>query len=153
MTTQRLVRRAPPLLLIALLVLACAPGPEPTVPVGVSTAGTISTTPTAQAPTPTLPKVPSSANEVLAAGRAPFDACYAMARKANSNLGHTNVSITFTMDDQAKLLSVDLTYRNRMDDAAKECMRAAAEALKFPPSLHGTQVGVVEFTPPTTSGR
>jgi hypothetical protein len=51
------------------------------------------------------------------------------------------------MDDGGKLLNVDLAYRNRMDDAAKDCMRAAAEALIFPPSLHGKQTGTIVFTP------
>jgi hypothetical protein len=99
------------------------------------------------APPPT-PKAPTTATEVLTAGRAPLDACYALARKTNPNLGHTNVQITFSMDNAGKLQSVELTYRNRMDDSAKDCMKAAAEALKFPPSLTGQQVGTIEFTPP-----
>jgi len=56
--------------------------------------------------------------------------------------------MTFTMDDDGTLLNVDFKYRNRVDDAAKDCMRAAAEALKFPPSLHGKQTGTIVFTPP-----
>ena len=52
------------------------------------------------------------------------------------------------MDDAGKLLNVDFKYRHRIDDAAKDCMRAAAEALTFPPSLHGKQTGTIVFTPP-----
>ena len=55
--------------------------------------------------------------------------------------------MTFTMDDNGKLLNVDFVYRNRMDDGAKDCMRDAAEALKFPPSLRGKQTGTIVFTP------
>jgi hypothetical protein len=89
-----------------------------------------------------------SASDVLSQGRAPFDACYALARRSNPNLGRTSVEVTFTMDDGGKLLTVDFAYRNRMDDAAKDCMRDAAEALKFPPSLHGRQTGTIAFAPP-----
>jgi hypothetical protein len=94
------------------------------------------------------PPPPASATEALTQGRAPFDACYALARKTRPDLARTTVEITFTMDDKGKLLTVDLAYRNRMDDAAKDCMRAAAEALTFPPSLHGKQTGTIVFTPP-----
>jgi hypothetical protein len=84
---------------------------------------------------------------VLAQQRAPFDACYALARKTHPDLPATRVEMTFTMDDNGKLLNVDFAYRNRMDDAAKDCMHAAAEGVKFPPSLRGTQVGTIVFTP------
>jgi hypothetical protein len=63
-------------------------------------------------------------------------------------LPRTSVEITFSMDDAGKLLNVDFKYRHRIDDAAKDCMRAAAEALTFPPSLHGKQTGTIVFTPP-----
>ena len=84
---------------------------------------------------------------MLAQGRAPFDACYAKARAANPELGRTNIAITFSMTEEGKPLEVELKYRNRMDDAAKDCMRAAAEALVFPATLHGKQTGTIEFTP------
>jgi hypothetical protein len=101
------------------------------------------------APVPAVPPPPpASATDVLTQGRVPFDACYALARKTRPDLQRTTVEITFTMDDKGKLLTVDLAYRNRMDDAAKDCMRAAAEALTFPPSLHGKQTGTIVFTPP-----
>jgi hypothetical protein len=85
---------------------------------------------------------------VLAQGRAPFDACYALARRTNPDLPRTSVEMTFTMDDGGKLLNVDFAYRNRMDDAAKDCIRNAAEAVRFPPSLRGKQTGTIVFTPP-----
>ena len=96
---------------------------------------------------PPRPLPPASASDVLAQGRAPFDACYARARAVRPDLPRTTVEMTFTMDDDGKLLNVDFVYRNRMDDAAKDCMRAAAEALKFPPSLRGKQTGTIVFTP------
>jgi hypothetical protein len=80
-------------------------------------------------------------------GRAPFDACYALAKKTRPDLGRTNVQITFEMDDYGKLLNVSFIYRNKMDDSAKDCMRAAAEALTFPSSLRGTQTGTILFNP------
>ncbi len=115
-----------------------ASSPQPNAaPAGVAT----------PAPAP-RPPPPASASDVLAQGRAPFDACYARARTVRPDLPRTTVEMTFTMDDDGKLLNVDFVYRNRMDDAAKDCMRAAAEALKFPPSLRGKQTGTIVFTPP-----
>jgi hypothetical protein len=85
---------------------------------------------------------------VLAQGRAPLDACYARARQARPDLRRTSVEITFTLDDSGKPVTVALEYRHRMDEPAKECMRTAALALQFPPSLRGKQTGTIEFTPP-----
>ena len=96
---------------------------------------------------PTAARAPENASELLAQQRAPFDACYAKARQARTDLGRTNVEITFTRDG-AKLVSVDLKYRNRWDEAAKDCMRAAAEALSFPATMDGTQTGTIVFSPP-----
>lgn len=123
-----------------LSIAACAP---------TTAEATASAPAAAPAPAPAVPPPPpASATDVLSQGRAPFDACYALARKTRPDLPRTTVEITFTMDDKGKLLTVDLAYRNRMDDAAKDCMRAAAEALTFPPSLHGKQTGTIVFTPP-----
>jgi hypothetical protein len=130
-----------PLVAIA-WIAACAPVGEPAHP----SAGSVSSPPAA-APTPVAPKPPSSASDVLAQGRAPFDACYAHARAAHPDLGRTSVEITFAMDGGGRLTSVELKYRNRFDDASKDCMRQAAEALAFPPSLVGSQVGTIEFAP------
>jgi hypothetical protein len=84
---------------------------------------------------------------VLSQGRAPFDACYAKARAAHPQLGRTSVEMTFTIDTDGSVRAVDLEYRNRMDDAAKDCMRSAAEALRFPASLRGKETGTIVFTP------
>lgn len=65
-----------------------------------------------------------------------------------AHLRHTSVEITFTLDDSGKPVTVALEYRHRMDESAKECMRTAALALQFPPSLRGKQTGTIEFTPP-----
>jgi hypothetical protein len=95
------------------------------------------------------PPTPATASDALTQGRAPFDACYALARKTRPDLRRTSLEITWTMDDAGKLLNVDFAYKNRMDDAAKDCMRAAAEALTLPPALqHGKQTGTIVFTPP-----
>jgi hypothetical protein len=92
------------------------------------------------------PPPPTSATEVLAQGRAPLDACYERARQARPDLRRTSVEITFTLDDTGKPVTVALEYRHRMDESAKECMRTAALALQFPPSLRGKQTGTIEFT-------
>ena len=141
----------PVLVLLSISIAACAPTTraEATVPVTASSPQG-SAAPGAASPTIPLPPPPppASASDVLTQGRAPFDACYALARKGHPDLRRTSVEITFTMDDEGKLLNVDFAYRNRMDDAAKDCMRTAAEALKFPPSLHGKQTGTIVFNPP-----
>jgi hypothetical protein len=56
--------------------------------------------------------------------------------------------MTFTIDDDGVPHEIEFTYRNRMDDPAKDCIRAAAKQLRFPASLHGTQTGTIVFTPP-----
>jgi hypothetical protein len=132
-----------PTLLVALAVAGCA-----------STTATVATAPpaplpppptatVAAAPTPPTPSPPATASEVLARGRAPFDACYAAAKKLRPELPRTSVEMTFTMDDDGKLLNVDFAYRNRLDDAAKDCMRSAAEKVAFPPGLRGKQTGTL----------
>jgi hypothetical protein len=130
---------------------ACAPTPG----VSTATATSLSTTPPsasseAQSPSTSTPSAPpTSPTEVLAKDRATFDACYARARAANPNLGRTSVEITFTIDAEGKPTSVELQYRHRMDEVAKECLRDAALALRFPPSLAGKQSGTIAFTPPS----
>jgi hypothetical protein len=140
-STQRHVRRASLLFVATTLCFACAPEAAPT-PISPATVAT-----TAAAP-PRPPAPPSNATEVLEQNRAPFDACYAHARQQNAGLGRTSVIITFAMDGGGKLQSVELQYRNRFDDASKDCMRVAAETLVFPPSLTGKQVGTIELPAP-----
>jgi hypothetical protein len=136
-------RLAHALLLVPSLTMACAPATQG------STAPVTASAPMASADVTASPAPPPmTATDVLTQGRAPFDACYALARKTRPSLPRTSVEITFAMDDAGKLLNVDLVYRNRMDDAAKDCMRAAAEALTLPPYLHGKQTGTIVFTPP-----
>jgi hypothetical protein len=143
-TTHRTVALAGALL--ATLLPACAPESAPPPAVAVGTAAPPPAATPRPAPRP-APPPPLTASDVLTQARAPFDACYARARAANPELGRTNIAITFSMTEEGKLLEVELKYRNRMDDAAKDCMRAAAEALVFPPSLYGKQVGTIEFAP------
>ena len=56
--------------------------------------------------------------------------------------------MTFTINADGRPQTVDLKYRNRMDDGAKECMRDAALSLQFPASMQGTQTATIVFTPP-----
>ena len=131
---------------MTLLVGACASqGVAASAPVAAPSAPPSVATPP---PAPPPPPPPATASDVLAGSRAPFDASYAHARKTRPDLGRTSVEILFSMDDSGKLYSVELTYRNRMDDAAKDCMRKAAEAMTFPPALRGKQTGTIVFTPP-----
>ena len=91
---------------------------------------------------------PATPSDVLASNRAAFDACYAQARAVDPTLGRTRVEMTFTIDADGTPHTVDLKYRNRMEDRPKECMRDAALALHFPPSMQGTQTATIVFTPP-----
>ena len=63
-------------------------------------------------------------------------------------LGRTKVAMTFTIGADGKPMTVDLQYRNRMEDRAKECMRDAALSLQFPTSMQGSQTATIVFTPP-----
>jgi len=129
---------------VAVVVGACAPSTQSAPGVGSPAVG-LPATPAVAPPPPPPPLTP---NDFLASVRAPFDACFAQARRSNPNLPRTNVEITFTRDENGKLLNVDFVYRNRLDDAAKDCMRTAAEAVTFPPALRGTQTATIVFTPP-----
>ena len=90
----------------------------------------------------------ATVSEVLAANRAKLDACYTRARAENPSLGRTSVEMTFNIDAQGEPKTVDLQYKHRMDERAKECMRDAALSLHFRPALQGQQVGKIVFTPP-----
>ena len=128
---------------LAAIGVACAPAaqnaPSPAAPIA---AASEPASPTTAAPAPV-----TSATELLAKERAPFDACYARARAARPELGRTTLEITFTLDDAGKPMTVDLQYKNRMDEDAKACLRNAALALQFPESLRGKQTGTITFTP------
>jgi hypothetical protein len=84
---------------------------------------------------------------VLTNNRAAFDACYGRARAENPALGRTSVEMTFTIDAQGEPKTVDLQYKHRMDERAKECMRSAALSLHFPSALQGQQTGKIAFSP------
>ena len=132
-------------LAVAMVCAGCAPAPSPaTAPVAESASSASPASSTAPA-TPTPPATPS---DVLASNRAPFDACYAQSRAKDPALGRTRVEMTFTIDADGMPHTVDLKYRNRFDDRAKDCMRDAALSLRFPASMQGTQTATIDFTPP-----
>jgi hypothetical protein len=91
--------------------------------------------------------MPLTATDLLSRNRGPFDVCYTKARQLKPDLGRTSIDIAFSIDDEGKLFAVELTYRNRMDDDSKACMKAAAEALTFPPTIRGKQTGTIRFPP------
>jgi hypothetical protein len=136
---------------IATFFLGCAgasgPAAAPTPPAAESAP---SPTPAAASATPAsaAPSAPATPGDVLESNRSAFDACYAQARALNPTLGRTRVEITFTIGADGKPVTVDLQYRNRMEDRPKECMRDAALSLQFPPSMHGSQTATIVFTPP-----
>ncbi len=134
-------------LLVAIAFIACAPAPEPAAaPPAASVAS--SPTPAAPAPTPAPPSGPTTPSDVVESGRAGFDACYAQARMSDPALARTKVEVTFAVNTDGRPQTVDLKYRNRFDDRAKECMRDAALGLHFPPSMQGTQTATIAFAPP-----
>jgi len=136
------------LLGIAFAFGACAPEQPPSAP---GTAAIASAPGTAgREPAPPIsaePAVPSSVTEAVVQQRAPLDGCYTLARASNPNLGRTSIEIAFAIDAQGKPITVDLQYRHRMGDNAKECMRDAALALRFPPSMQGRQTATLAFAP------
>jgi hypothetical protein len=132
---------------VAMAFMACAPAPEPAAAPPAAPAAS-SLAPAAPAPSPAPPSVPTTPSEVVESGRAAFDACYAQARTSDPALGRTKVEITFAVNADGRPQTVDLKYRNRFDDRAKECMRDAALGLHFPPSMQGTQTATIAFAPP-----
>ncbi len=130
--------------------VACAPTPgaAPAAPVAASASSTTAAASASSAPA--APSAPATPSDVLASNRSAFDACYAQARAADPTLGRTRVEMTFTIDADGRPQTVDLKYRNRMDDRAKECMRDASLSVRFPTSMQGTQTATIVFTPPGT---
>jgi hypothetical protein len=111
----------------------------------------------AGAPTPLVESAPSggpspppvpTATDILVDNRGSIDACYAKARAADPRLGQTSITFNFAIDSTGKPTTVDLQYRHRLDDGAKECMRDAALALSFPSSMQGRQTATLTLTPP-----
>ncbi len=134
---------------IAIAFIACAPEQPPSAPATATTANAYGATEREPAPpTSAAPAVPSSPTEAVVQQRASLDACYVLARASNPNLGRTSIEIAFAIGTQGKPITVDLQYRHRMDDKAKECMRDAALALRFPPSMQGRQTATLTFAPP-----
>ena len=130
--------------LVAMVFIACAHAPEPAAaPPAASVASSA-----APAPTPAPPSVPTTPSEVVESGRAAFDACYVQARTSDPAVARTKVEITFAVNADGRPQKVDLKYRNRFDDRAKDCMRDAALGLHFPPSMQGAQTVTIAFAPP-----
>jgi len=132
---------------VAALCVACAP-PAPAMGPAVVAAPSATTGGVSSAPASSPSAPPASPTEVIARDRAPFDSCYARARATDPTLGRTSVEMTFTIDAEGTPRTVDLQYRHRMDDRAKECLRDAALALRFPVSMQGKRSGTIVFTPP-----
>ncbi len=91
-----------------------------------------------------MPEIP---DDVVAANRAGFDACYAQARSLDPKLGATKVEAIFVVDADGKTTTVDFKYRNKFDDKAKDCMRDAGLAIHFPAKMRGVQSVSILFNP------
>jgi|GEM_PF-2709794 hypothetical protein len=142
------IRRALVLGTLTACSAACAPPRSPAAP---STSAPSAAAPTTLAPSAppgdsSPPSVPT-ATDMLASERGPMDACYASARAIDPQLGQTSITFRFAIDSAGKPTTVDLQYRHRMDDRAKECLRDAALALSFPPSMQGRQTATLTFRP------
>jgi hypothetical protein len=133
----------------AMVWVACAPAPEAVAPSAPIAASASAPTPAPSASTgPAAQSTPATPSDVVASNRAPFDACYAQARAKDPALGRTKMEVTFAVGADGRPRTVDLKYRNGMDDAAKDCMRDAALSLQFPASMQGPQTATIVFTPP-----
>lgn len=55
------------------------------------------------------------------------------ARAANPALGRTTVTLSLRVEEAGNVSTVDLEYKHKFDDAAKQCMRDASFAIKLPP--------------------
>ena len=136
---------------IATIFLGCAgasgPAAAPTPPAAESAP---SPKPAVASATPAsaAPSAPATPGDVLENNRSAFDACYADGLSPERRWGAPEVEMTFTIGADGKPVTVDLQYRNRMEDRPKECMRDAALSLQFPPSMHGSQTATIVFTPP-----
>jgi hypothetical protein len=139
---------------VAMFCVACAPAPVPAVvaPTAPAAASAADSTPaTSAGAAPAAASAPIAPSDVLASNRSAFDACYAQARAKDPALGRTTVGMTFAINADGRPQTVDLKYRNRMDEGAKECMRDAALSLHFPMSMEGTQTATIVFAPPAPS--
>ena len=134
------------LAVVAMVCGACVPAPAVpalTAPVAANAPST-----TLATSAPAAPSAPATPSDVLESNRSAFDACYAQARAKDPALGRTKLEMTFTVNADGMPQTVDLKYRNRMEDRAKECMRDAALSLHFPTSMQGTQTATIVFAPP-----
>jgi hypothetical protein len=91
---------------------------------------------------------PDPFERALVEGRTAFDACYARARSDDPQLGRTSVEFTFRLDEAGHPMTVDMKYRHRMSETAKECMRDAAMGIPFPGSRPGFHVARLTFPAP-----
>jgi hypothetical protein len=129
---------------------ACAATLSPAPPSSSSAQSAGASTPIVEsAPSggPSPPPAPT-ATDILVDNRGSLDACYTKARAADPRLGQTSITFDFAIDSTGKPTTVDLQYRHRIDDSAKECMRDAALALSFPSSMQGRQTATLRFMPP-----
>jgi hypothetical protein len=133
---------------VALFLVACAPAPEPPVAAASAPVAASPVPAAPAAPVAPSPSAPTTPSDVVESSRSAFDACYSQARAKDPTLGRTKVEITFTINADGRPQTVDLKYRNRFDDQAKECMRDAALSLRFPASMQGIQAATIQFTPP-----
>lgn len=88
----------------------------------------------------------TSIYDVVGANRDGLDRCWEQARATSKGLpSATSVDFTFDVDPAGVPHTVDLQYKHRFEEDAKECLRTAALALRFPEHLAGKQTVTVAF--------
>jgi hypothetical protein len=99
------------------------------------------------APEPLPGALPANVGEAAARNRKSFDDCYERARAVNPNLGSTRVDVVVELDASGKPVTVDVHYKHKFDEAAKDCMRTAALALRVAPTNDDHQHATLLFEP------
>jgi len=116
-------------------------------PTGVAVATATPAPSMAPAQAESRPAAAPTLADILADERGPLDTCYAAARVTDPQLGQTSINFALVIGGGGKPMTVDLEYRHRMDERTKACMRDAALALSFPPSMRGQQTATLVFKP------
>jgi TonB family protein len=88
--------------------------------------------PTATAPPGAPPPSSNPDADAVEASRPALRACYDQARRADTTLGRTTVTLSMRVDPSGQVTTVELEYKHRFDDASKQCMRDAALGIKLP---------------------
>jgi hypothetical protein len=128
--------------------LGCGGGATPPVSMPPEVVPAASATPTAPTATPAV-EGRVTAEQVVASSRDGLDKCWDDARASWKGMPPmpqaTTVDITFDIETDGVPHQVHLDYKHRLPEDAKECLRQAALAVKFPDYLAGKPKVPVSF--------